>query len=563
MNQIMRNILKNLSRIIRFGLEALLIALFLLSTPAIAAKFDMPKENGQYSNIFKNNIEYLFPASKGFKKENKGNRRYNEIIFLIKSKKIKSAEEKINAFLIKSPNDSELYSIKGLIEETKNNKKLAFQNYQKAIELDEYNLTAHLALAKYYLHENNVIEAKTYITKVLEINDKYVNAYFLLADIENKKNNPKEIERILLTVFRKVEGDIQQETRVAKKLSNLYATQNTPIKLLNVAKDIYKRHPQNTLALSFLASANVVNNKRKIAVTLLKEAIKHDANNVKLRLILANLLSSMPGEEVEALNQITTIISDDINILVRQTTLLIKLKQYNKALELANKLSKLEPSSGIGKILEGDIYLSKMELGKAGLLYRQAYQLKQNKSTLNIIFRIMMSERKYDDAIDFLHKELKQNDKRLDIHFKLATAYTSKMDASNAEKHYLTILKYEPSSQTALNNLAWLYFQQNNPNALSFAEKAYKIEPNNYSILDTYGYILVKKGRFKEGIAALEHAVKLESRDLNVRYHLAMAYAMIKKKESALDILNLIVKSNKEFTEKKAAINLLKQLQSN
>ena len=86
-----------------------------------------------------------------------------------------------------------------------------------------------------------------------------------------------------------------------------------------------------------------------------------------------------------------------------------------------------------------------------------------------------------------LDKALEKNPKNTNIHFKLATVYQQLNDTVQAEKHYQAILAVLPENILALNNLAWLYAQQNNSQAMELAKKAYAKAPESAAIADTYG----------------------------------------------------------------------------
>ena len=48
-----------------------------------------------------------------------------------------------------------------------------------------------------------------------------------------------------------------------------------------------------------------------------------------------------------------------------------------------------------------------------------------------------------------------------------------------------------------------------NEKALQYAQRAYKGLPNNPSVLDTYGYVLLKNGKVKEADEFLQRAMQL------------------------------------------------------
>ena len=111
-----------------------------------------------------------------------------------------------------------------------------------------------------------------------------------------------------------------------------------------------------------------------------------------------------------------------------------------------------------------------------------------------------------------------------------------------------------------IDSLYFLYSQKNDPQAIELAKKAYDKAPEAPAILDTYGYILINQGQPKEGLTILEKAASLAPKENDIQFHLAKAYAVNNNKQKALEILEPLVKAEKDFSEKKAAVSLLETL---
>jgi predicted Zn-dependent protease len=115
---------------------------------------------------------------------------------LIKNKKLKEAEKKINTLLKNNPKEPEFYNLQGLLDTINKQPELAIKNHQKAIALDQKNLKAHLSIAKIALDTGNITQAKKHANKAISINDSSTYAYFLLADIARIQNKPQKAETV-------------------------------------------------------------------------------------------------------------------------------------------------------------------------------------------------------------------------------------------------------------------------------------------------------------------------------------------------------------------------------
>lgn len=507
-----------------------------------------------------NNSFFQFPSPPAISEEKKA---YLEVIKQLKNKEFKTAEQKINQLLKQYPDEAEFYNLQALLGTYTNDTKLATKSYQQALSLDANNLTANLGLSLLAIVNGKYKKAEDYANKAISINDQAVYGYLLLADIAHKDNREQDIEAYLLTAMDKVQGNVKQEITVANRLSLFYTSHKKPKRVLGLAENIVKRHPGNSLALSFLARAQLLNNKIQLAQQTLEELIAQHPGDIQHRLILANIFLKQAGNEGKAaqlLNEALTIDPENPAAHIQKTAFLIHQKSFPEALAQANRVRQLTPGTGKAELLEGDIYLAQNKLDKALASYQISYQLQPSDKIANQIIKVMLAQNRQQDAINFLNKALERDSDNLDTHYKLATIYLQQGNTSKAEKHFQFILEKQPDNVLVLNNLAWMYHQQNNPKALLLAEKAYKKAPNAYAVADTYGVILVKQGDLKKGVEILQKASQMAPSVYDIKYHLANAYALQGNNNQAITLLNLIVKSEQSFPEKESAVKLLDQL---
>lgn len=556
------------------GLAALAIGFLASSSLVMSATYDPLKHQ---SNTF-NAIDQITPSGNepghsssmldSLQQAEINNKKANylEALNLLKQNKLKEARDKIVALLKQAPTEPELYNLQALLETLEKNTFAAQQSYQKALQIDPKNILAHLGLAKLNLEAGEFDKARDFANKTLLLNDKIVSAYLLLADIAYKQKNNAEVETVLITAHEKVKGNITSEIEVINNLGKFYAVQKQPEKILSLSEDLVKRYPDNSQALSILVGAQIVNDKKILAEQTLRQLINQEKQDINYHLLLAKLLSEQPDKEKETLKLLDETSAIDPNnpeALVFKTAYLIKLQHYPEASELANKVGALFPKLGLGQLLKGDIFLAEKKLDKALESYQQGYKAQPNDKVLITIVDLMNEQKKLPAAVKFLDQELEKKPKNSAIHFKLATVYQQLNDYSQAEKHYKAVLTEQPDNILVLNNLAWLYSQQNNPLAIELAKKAYTKSPESAAIADTYGYILVKQGQTADGLTVLEKAASLAPTANDIQFHLAEAYAANNNKNKALEILESLAKAGQDFPEKKDALSLLAKLKAN
>ena len=565
--------MKNKKTMYNNELGMIAIGLLASSSLVMSATYD-PLKNQQQNNF--NAIDQIAPSNgpsssssmlDSLQQAEINNKKANfvEVLNFLKQNKLKDARDKIAALLKQTPAEPELYNLQALLETLEKNFPAAQQSYEKVLQLNPKDILSHLGLAKLNLEAGELDKAKDYATKTLVINDKNINAYLLLADVAYKQKNNTEVETVLLAALEKVKGNIDTEIEVIKNLGKFYAVQKQPEKILSLSEDLVKRYPGNSQALSALAGAQIVNDKKSLAEQTLRQLIAQEKQDTNHRLLLGKLLGEQPDKEKELLallDETTAIDPNNPQAVVFKAAYLIKLQRYPEALELANKADAQFPALALGKLLKGDVYLAEKKLDKALEGYQQAYKIQPNDKVLFTIVDLMNAQKKLPEAIKLLDQALVKTPKNGAIHFKLATVYQLLNDNAQAEKHYKAILAEQADNILALNNLAWLYSQQNNPLAIEFGKKAYTKSPESAAIADTYGYILVKQGQAAEGLKILEKAASLAPAVNDIQFHLADAYAANNNNSKAIEILEKISKAEQDFSEKKAALTLMEKLKA-
>jgi tetratricopeptide (TPR) repeat protein len=105
-----------------------------------------------------------------------------------------------------------------------------------------------------------------------------------------------------------------------------------------------------------------------------------------------------------------------------------------------------------------------------------------------------------------------------------------------AEKYYLTAIEKDPEEATALNNLGYMWIEKGEKlgKAIKLVERALEIEPGNSAFIDSLGWGLFKRGKYKDALAKLKEAVEAGANDPVVFDHLGDAYMKNKMYEEAV-----------------------------
>jgi Tfp pilus assembly protein PilF len=229
-----------------------------------------------------------------------------------------------------------------------------------------------------------------------------------------------------------------------------------------------------------------------------------------------------------------------------------------QALARAQRLRKAHPEDAGAAMLEGEVQLALRNAPAAARAFADAYALAPSSAAAIRVFQAR-SVTRASDATAMLESWLKIQPRDLGARLVFAQGLLER------GRHAAAIAQYELAMQSgqpgamALNNLAWLYQQSQDPRAEPTAKKAFEMAPDATAIADTYGWILVEAGRAQEALPMLERAAKARDAQPEMRYHYAVALAKGGRADEARAVLRQLL-ADPGFAQATQARELLKDL---
>ena len=129
----------------------------------------------------------------------------------------------------------------------------------------------------------------------------------------------------------------------------------------------------------------------------------------------------------------------------------------------------------------------------------------------------------------------------------LAESANNRKDYAAASKYYRTLVDAQPNNAAMLNNLAWSLDQSKDPKAIEYAERAYKLAPEQPAVMDTLGVMLVEKGDGARGLELLKKASSKAPQNGMIRLNLAKALVKTGNKDEARKELDELTKLGEKF----------------
>jgi len=174
--------------------------------------------------------------------------------------------------------------------------------------------------------------------------------------------------------------------------------------------------------------------------------------------------------------------------------------------------------------------------------------------------RLLIHYKQFKELSLFLKQFMDKNNNNIKQVYRFALAAQKQKDYKQALQYYKILIEYQPENTVILNNMAWIYSLYHDPKAISLAKKAYKLKPQSVEIADTYGSILLNNGKLKQGLKLLQAAVFNNSENKELQYQLARAYHLNKLNNKAVKILQKILRSDQNFSQRDNAQLLLNKI---
>lgn len=156
---------------------------------------------------------------------------------------------------------------------------------------------------------------------------------------------------------------------------------------------------------------------------------------------------------------------------------------------------------------------------------------------------IELQERKYDSARSRLEGLLATDHKNLPALIMLGDVADGAGDSEQAVRQYRAALAVDDSNALACNKLANALVVKDPDEALTYAEKAAQLAPENATVEDTLGRIYFRKAIYSTAETYLENAVKTSPTPRR-QYHLAMCYMKLGKRDLGAKALEIALQKD-------------------
>lgn len=362
----------------------------------------------------------------------------------------------------------------------------ARKSLQSLLQVDEAHAAARLALAELELASGNKAAARTELERMRSRDKSAVAPRMLLARLALADNAASQADGLIAEVLAGAKNEID----IRAAAGNMYLEHgryDQAIEHFQAGVEI----DASAAPLWFgLGRAQLALNQSVAARESFEQAHQARPKWIAPEGALA-FLDLQLGDRESALRRVADLRKErprDATVLALQGQILSSLRQYREAVEAFDAAAAIEMSASNT--------MSSYQARTAGDL---------------------------PDPTQPLERWLGKHPGDLRFRSVLADAYTRTGQRQKAIEQYEFIVSRQPQQPAALNNLAWLYYEQKDGRAVEMARRASAAAPDSAAVSDTLGWILVETGRLEEGLGILGQASARADASPEIAYHHAVA----------------------------------------
>jgi cellulose synthase operon protein C len=513
--------------------------------------------------------------------------------FLISSKGLAAGEQELNS-RIKAGGDVFDYQIAlAGAQAVQGNLAEATQSLQKlagSAASNERKLTAQVRLAEIDVNSENVAAAEPIIADILQKDSRNTDALRLRANIrldrgqfdgaisdlrEALNNQPKSADLLLLmaSAYERSGKTELVERQYADALKSANFDANVGLRYVDylqrkgdldhaedILAEVIKRNPQNTQLWSLLAEIRLKRRNWSGALAV-ADAIGRQGDDQGVADQIRG--SAFAGQNkvdqgIAALERAHAARPEAVQPVVALAGLYIQQGKPAKADALLLNMTKSFPDNAQIQVLAGQAKLAENKTDEALQNFKAAIA-KQPKdaSGYNALYDLYVSQKNYDAAAAVVQSGLKERPGDIGFRLTAANLQVVKGDLEAAITQYQAILKDQPNSLLAANNLASLLLdnrsdKQSLTEASALADRLRTLNLPQFA--DTIGWARYKQGDYKSAIAILEPAQAKLPNLAALRYHLGMAYSASGQADKAAEQFKAALALEPDGTPLKASI---------
>lgn len=422
---------------------------------------------------------------------------------------------------------------------------------QKVLLRDHSNYEALVLDARQRLAAGETAKAVAELERLVQYYPKLPPAYYELA-LAHLRNNDLNKSIASLNQAVSLDPNLPEPTLLLAELYLRKSDHGSAIILLN---RLIKNQPQIAQAYLLLAAAHRLRNDLPEAVTVYRRLIERFPQNPQPQVLLG-LACREQGNTNEArlcFEKALQLAPDHLGAIEQLVLLDVEQQQIPRAINRAQALAEKLPKAPEPLLILAGIYKTQTNFTRTEATLLKALELQADYRPAHLMLaQLYVGANQFRQALDKYQNLTAKNPQDTVAWMQTGMIQNELKNYPAARDAYEAILKINPNSGPALNNLAYLYsenFKQLDQ-ATTLARRARELAPFDPYAADTLGWILVKRGDYPWALSLLQESAEKLPAEPEVLYHLGIAHYLMGEAEPSRLALERSLRPAKDFPGK-------------
>ncbi len=431
----------------------------------------------------------------------------------------------------------------------------AEQYFKEILAPDSSNLNTCFNLALLYLQKDEKEKAAGMYEKILNCQE-FINPQIILAlgEIYLELNN---FEKSAITYEKLIENDPQEPLGYYGLAFSQEVLQDTASAIENYRMALQLQEDLKE-ARERLANLYMQQKKYDAALDLYQSAIANDSTQLNYWLQISEIYRNQndTSQTIATLQTIKEQFPKDWRGYLNLGRLFLDLAQDEKAYHEFKQVIRLKPDIVWGWLFMGYTQMNLDSLKASETVLEQALEVSPDEPLANYYLGLVLNQMNRDAAaIPYFEKALSLRPNWVRVLSLLASIYEGQKLYHVSDSLFRKAIRIEPDNATLLNNYGYsLSVRGIRLNeALKMAKRALKTDEQNGAYLDTVGWIFYQLGDYDKALQYLLKAYEVYGENAVVVEHLGDVYLKLGMHEKARIFYQKALeldKDNQEIREK-------------
>ena len=480
------------------------------------------------------------------------------IVSLIQNGEFQSALTAADRLIARLPDNPTPHNLKAAAYLGAGDAGAARASLLEALRVAPGDPVASINLAQLAQAAGNRDEARRIYRESLVHNPGDVDVSMRLSFLEAQSGNVGAMRQVL-------EASVERHPEALAPrlvLGRDYLANNEPRRVLNLLEPVRQSAAGDPEMLSLLARAQIAAGLQSQAITTLRELAARIPETADARQLTGQYFEQA-GSTREARSQYLKALEIEphhAGALASLAALDLREGRVDEALTFARRMQGVAETAATGHALEGQVWTRRSQHEEASRAFGLAYESEPTANHVVMLARAIQRADRTQEAATVLTKHLSTRPDEQVVRLELAQTLTVLGQSADAIREYEDLLRTQPDNPILLNNLAYLYYGEQDPRALELAERAFALAPGNPAIAHTLGRVALDSGDSERGLTLLTQAHDALPELPEVRFSYAMALVANDRTTEAREELSALLEAYGEFPQRSDAERLLDTL---